>query len=240
MQHERELHQLRRLELQRAGAEPAARAVDGRRRSPGSSTSTSSTKAPSSSAGVKRRTCSRPWRASSCITTSPQRAVHEVLDEVGGAVAVALEQRARRGRRVDHHRAAGEQAERGREEQSVLERLLPGLWPSGLDSTGRAGRLPARHGAPLAVASAVRERAEVLAALLERAVLVIGRACGRQQHDLARRRRRRAPRPPRAPGRRSRARARRCRERRSQPCRPPRRSGTRRVQRSATAAASGA
>ncbi len=39
---------------------------------PGSSTSTSSTNEPNSSAGVKRRTCSSPWRESRCITTSPQ------------------------------------------------------------------------------------------------------------------------------------------------------------------------
>ena len=79
----------------------------------------------------------------------PAGAVHEVLHEVRGAVAVPLEQRARRGGRVDHHRAAGEQAERGREEQSVLERLLPGsghqtgIRQHGPDASGA-------HGEPIA------------------------------------------------------------------------------------------
>ena len=61
-----------------------------------------------------------------CITARPTAPYIDVLDEVRRPVALALEQRPRRRGRVDHHRPAGQQAERGGQQQSVLERLLPG------------------------------------------------------------------------------------------------------------------
>ena len=137
----------------------------------------------------------------------PAGAVHQVLDEVRGPVAVTLEQRARRRRRVDHHRAARQQAEGGREEQSVLERLLlprsghsrrirqhgpdasrwahaasscvgagRAHWTVRRDGPGRADYEPSRPSR--ASGRAAHERLEVLAALLERAVLVVGGAGG--------------------------------------------------------------
>ena len=134
----------------------------------------------------------------------PDRAVHQVLDEVGRAVALALEQRARGRRRVHHHRAAGQEAERRREEHPVLERLLPG---SGHQSTIRqplpdasraiscrgahGRRTRSRRGArqrPARSRRGAHERLEVVAALVERAVLVVGRARGREQDDVAGRR----------------------------------------------------
>ena len=95
---------------------------------------------------------------------------------------MALQQRARRRRRVDHDRAAREQAERRGEQQPVLERLL--LLATSLhrtlrfDAFGRASGLPSAH-------VSAHERAEVVAALLVVAVLVVGRAGGREQDDVA-------------------------------------------------------
>ena len=59
----------------------------------------------------------------------PDRAVGDVLDEVHRAVALALEQRPRRRRAVDHDRAGRQQAERRGEQDVVLDRLglAPGL-----------------------------------------------------------------------------------------------------------------
>jgi hypothetical protein len=54
----------------------------------------------------------------------PDTAIDEVLDEVGGPVALALEQRPGRGRAVDHHRTAGQKAEHRRQEHPVLEGLV--------------------------------------------------------------------------------------------------------------------
>ena len=107
----------------------------------------------------------------------PDRAVGEVLDEVGGAVAVALEQRARARCRVDHHRAAREQAQGRGEQQPVLERLrlLASVHRSWFRHP-RARPLPVRSG---------DERAEVLAARLVVGVLVEGGAGRREQDDLA-------------------------------------------------------
>ena len=81
---------------------------------------------------------SSPWRESTCIADEPDGAVGEVLDQVGRAVALALQQRPRGRGRVDHHRAARQQAEGRGEQQPVLERLLLlrlRTWPSDVAST---------------------------------------------------------------------------------------------------------
>ena len=152
----------------------------------------------------------------------PDRAVHEVLDEVGRPVAVALEQRARGRGRVDHHRAAGEQAERRREQQPVLERLLPGpghqttIRQHGSDASRRRGR------------SAAHERLEVVAARLEERYWSNDAQAGDSSTTSPGARRRARPRP-RAPGRRTRGPARRPAPAPRPAGRAPRRSGTRRA-----------
>ena len=92
--------------------------------------------------------------------------------------------RRRRGR-VDHHRATGQQAERGGQQQSVLERLLRSVGPSDapFDAVGPDA---------FRVYGELRDKGtEVLTALLVGAVLVVGRAGRREQDDspLARLRR---------------------------------------------------
>ena len=93
---------------------------------PGIRTSTSSTNEPSSSAGRDAADVLEPVAREQLHRDQPDRAVHEVLDEVRGPVAVPLEQGAGGGGGVHHHRPAGQEAERRRQEQSVLERLLAG------------------------------------------------------------------------------------------------------------------
>src|SRR3954469_20715151 len=66
----------------------------------------------------------------------PERAVDDVLDEEAGPVALPLQERARRRRAVDHHRPEGEEAERGGEEEVVLQRN----GPLGLGAGGSAHR----------------------------------------------------------------------------------------------------
>ena len=76
---------------------------------------------------MARRIAVSPWRASRCMQQQADRAVGEVLDEVAGPVARRRwpsSSGARRGGRVDHHRAARQQAEGRRQQQPVLERLL--------------------------------------------------------------------------------------------------------------------
>ena len=123
VQDERELHELRGLELQRPGAEPAARAVDLHAEAGDQHEQQQDER---DQQQVRRVA---PHRGEALARDQlhqhePDGAVDEVLDQVGGAVAVALQQRARARGRVDHHRAAREQAEGCGEQQPVLERLL--------------------------------------------------------------------------------------------------------------------
>ena len=152
----------------------------------------------------------------------PTSAEHHVALEVVGGVARPREQRLRRARRVDHHRSAREQAERGGVEDRVLDRALPGHQDGFLR--------PAPDSSPR------DQRAEALAALLVVAELVEARAGGRQQHHLARLRGGLAQPPHRRRGRRSDGAA-RCRPGPARAAPPPRRSGRPPRQRAATALA---
>ena len=122
VQDERQLHQLGGLELERAGPDPAPRAVD---LHPDARDQHEQQEHERDQQQVRRVAADvlEALAGDDLHGDQPDRAVREVLDEVGGAVAVALQQRAGARRRVDHHRAAREQAERGGEQQPVLERL---------------------------------------------------------------------------------------------------------------------
>src|SRR6478735_6059853 len=72
-----------------------------------------------------------------------QAPVREVADEEAGAIALALQERARRRRAVDHHCSEREEAERGGQEQVVLQ----GNGPLGLGAGGDAHRTSIRCGA---------------------------------------------------------------------------------------------
>ena len=122
VQDERELHQLGGLELQRAGADPAARAVDLDAEA-GDQHEQQQDERDQQQVRREAADVLEPLAGDDLHRHEPDRAVDEVLDEVGGAVAVALQQRARARRRVDHHRAAREQTQGCGEQQPVLERL---------------------------------------------------------------------------------------------------------------------
>ncbi len=180
VQHQRELHQLRGLELERRRADPAARAVDAhadvrdvhgehqheRRRQ-------------------QRRRDAVHFRNPVARQHPHQHqadgAVDHELDEVAAAEAAALQQRRRRGGAVDHHRAERQQAHRRRQQDAVLERLAArrrpprtiagpaALAPAGLGLGGRA-TLPSRCWHPCSLR---RERME---ASRDRATHQIARA----------------------------------------------------------------
>ena len=125
VQHERQLHDLAGLELQRAGAEPAARAVDLH----ADARDLHRHEQPEGDDEHDRPEALRQLEAAprhDLHEDQSERPVHEVLHEVGRAVPRALEQRPRRGRAVDHHRAAGHEAQRRRQEDLVLERICVG------------------------------------------------------------------------------------------------------------------
>ena len=123
VQDERELHQLGGLELQRAGAEPAAGAVDLHAEA-GDEHEQQQDEADHQQERRVAADALEPLAGDDVHRHQADGAVDQVLDEVGGAVAVALQERARARRRVDHHRPAGEQAEGRGQQQPVLERLL--------------------------------------------------------------------------------------------------------------------
>ena len=224
---ERELHQLRGLELHRPGADPALRAerADGRGRA--ACTAISSTNADAEQrAGQPAHGARGSTRAAKRSTHQPDRAVDDEADQRARAAgACRRSSAARRRGAVDHHRAAGEQAQRGGQQQAVLDRqpwraastavlgarsTRPGVGgnrshPWCLRRGRRNAFPPARTPRPQRRAQAEHEPPELLAARLEVAELVEARAGRAEQHDLARRRPRRAP---------PRARARACRSRR--------------------------
>ena len=139
----------------------------------------------------------------------PDRPVDHVLDEIAAAVALAPQQRRRRGGAVDHHRAEREQAQRGGEQDAVLQRLAP------LRSHARQARLGVpfpfrvphrdralcgrRHSALTSTPAdrsllSLDELTKALSAGFEVGELVEARAGRRQQHHLP------TPQPLPAPG----------------------------------------
>ena len=147
-------------------------------------------------------TLATPSRASTCISAQPDRAEDHELDEVGAAVALALQQRARRGRAVDHHRPERQQAERRGQQDALLERLrrsrgfahvrpFLGLWTFGAPrGCWHPGSLRRRRAEACSGARADRCRdREALAASFVVGELVEARAGRGEQHDLAGRRR---------------------------------------------------
>ena len=150
---ERELGQLGGLELQRPGAQPAPRAVD---------RDAEAGELDRHQAGERegqQRPGQRHHRVQAAAGDHVQSheadaAVGHVAHEVGRAVAVALQQRARARGAVDHHRAQGEQAQRRREQDAVLEGL-------GFGSARRAGRR--RHIERPSAVAASHELVEALA-----------------------------------------------------------------------------
>jgi hypothetical protein len=123
VQHERELHDLARLELQRAHAEPAARAVDLDADARDLHEHEHHERGDQQRAGVAAHEVELDAR-DDLHRDQPDGPIADVLDQVRGPVPLALEHRAGRGGRVDHDGAAGQQAEGGGQQQSVLERLL--------------------------------------------------------------------------------------------------------------------
>ena len=84
---QRDLQQLRGLELERAGAEPARRAVHRHADARAASPRRVSTNDATSSSGVSALTTLSPWRDAKCITTSPMQPEHQVALQVEGRVA---------------------------------------------------------------------------------------------------------------------------------------------------------
>ena len=155
---------------------------------PGISTSSSSTNANEHEPRRVAAHVLEPVAREQVHRDQADRAVGEVLDEVRRAVALALEQRPRRGGRVDHDRAAREQAEGGGEQQSVLERLLSPAWHQACFRRPAPDASRRRERIYVELDQGPGERPEVVAALLVAAVLVVRRAGGREQHDVAGRR----------------------------------------------------
>ena len=176
-------------------------------------------------------------RARDVHPDQPDRAVGDVLEQVGRAVALAL-RAASAPRRPSRPSPRRPPAGRTWRSAAVGARAAAAL---SAHRTRHSTRRPPDAFRRLAPSGArCTRRPEVVAALLVGAVLVVGRAAGREQHDVAGPAPRRALRRPRARGRRSRAAARRS-ARAPRAARPrSRRSGRRRRSAPATGAASGA
>ena len=122
---ERELHDLAGLELQRAGPQPPLRAVDLHAQTRELHCDQQHEGDDEQDRGEALRELQAAVRHD-LHQDEAQGPVHEVLHEVGRAVAAALEQRPGRRGAVDHHRAAGHEAERRGEQDLVLERIRAG------------------------------------------------------------------------------------------------------------------
>ena len=142
VEHERKLHQLRGLELQRPGSEPAASAVDAdpdMRDVHGEHEHEGDEQQRRGDALHLRDAVAREQ----VHEDQAEAPVDQELDEIAAAVAMALEQSGRRGCAVDHHRPEGEQAQRCRQQQAMLERSLRGC---ALARAATARRLSLRRG----------------------------------------------------------------------------------------------
>jgi hypothetical protein len=120
VQDEGELGELRRLELQRPGAEPAPRPVHGH----ADARQLHGQQADEREREQRLRELDHRVEVAAghdVHADEADRAVCDVLDEEGGAVALALQQRPRRRRAVDHDRPEREQAQRRGEQEVVLQ-----------------------------------------------------------------------------------------------------------------------
>ncbi len=117
----RELHQLGGLELERAEAEPALRAVD---LHPERGLDQDQQDERSAEQGVRVPEHQRQAVPGQHVHhDEADAAVHHVLDEERGAVALALQEDPRARGGVDHHRAGRQQAEDRGQQDVVLEGL---------------------------------------------------------------------------------------------------------------------
>ncbi len=128
VQHERQLHQLRRLELQWTRPDPAPRTVHAHPDVGYVHREHEHKRDPQQRRGDAldfRHTVAREQPHQH----QPHRAVHHILHEIPGPVALTLQQASRRGGAIDHHRAERQQTHRGGQQDPVLERpaLLRGL-----------------------------------------------------------------------------------------------------------------
>jgi hypothetical protein len=125
VEHQGDLHELRRLELQRAGADPARGAVD-LHAEPRDLDEHQQREGDEQQRRREVADAGQVHPRHDEHDREAERAVDDVLDQVGGAVALALQDRARRGGAVDHDRARSQQAQGGGEQDPVLQRLLAG------------------------------------------------------------------------------------------------------------------
>jgi hypothetical protein len=119
---ERELRDLRRLELERPRAEPAARAVDGHAQPRDLHGQQAGEGHDQHRARGAQRDVQAPAR-DDIHEHDPDGAVGDVAHEERAAVPAPLEQRPRRRRAVDHDRAERQQAQRRGQDDVGLERL---------------------------------------------------------------------------------------------------------------------
>ena len=147
VQHERQLHDLGRLELQRAGAQPAPRPVD-LDADPGQQHQQEQHEGDEQQQRRRAADVLEPVAREQLHQGEAERPVDEVLDEVGRAVALALEQRPGGRRGVDHHGARRPAGRTWRSGAVGARAAAAWAWAFMALSTRRPGRLPVPPPAP--------------------------------------------------------------------------------------------